>query len=633
MRQNQFVRHCCSFLMACILVFMMSGGVVYAQESYTVEVGNQLFPVYPSLYSSRGQVMVPLKGLTEALGGIYLDLPMGSAQETAILNDRALILITGMNVQLILPLNDYPEYTPGDSMDDYLQILLTALMDGSIPIDNIKYSIVEKDGDIYLPLEVFASSFDLSYSIRHNTISFEPNFITYGGSNLSTKSTVTFRLRIPNKVYDGKPLTWSEDMLEVFCNGERITDYLPLSYDYQYTDMRAVIHSSDGAPINAGTYLLTITTDSRDPKYTGTGYVSFIIEQAELMLTAKDTTISVDNPLPTFSYEVSGIVPGDTRAKALTEEPILSIGTQNINQPGAYEIVISGGSCGNNYTIVERNNGILTVLSGKDMQTIRIRCVERASGRTIRTIEQQGTEGSILTISAPALEGYFPDQSEQQVTVAADTVVTFYYDSVDTSEEETLSEAFSSYISGFEDGTFRPQNNMKRNECAVMLYRLLTEKVGDVGSDSTVWRFHDMRFNTWYDTEVCTLAARGIITGYQDGTFLPERTVSRAEFVVMALRFAEIVPTVGESRYSDVSQTHWAANYIQTATQYGLISGYSDGTFRPEQYITRAEAVTILNKISGRTGCTLISKDVIFPDVPVGYWAYADIMLASNACK
>jgi len=117
------------------------------------------------------------------------------------------------------------------------------------------------------------------------------------------------------------------------------------------------------------------------------------------------------------------------------------------------------------------------------------------------------------------------------------------------------------------------------------------------------------------------------ISGYSDGSFGPDNTITRAEFVTMAMRFAGVSGKTGSTGFPDVAGTYWAAGYIAAAVDGGYISGYPNGTFGPDNQITRAEAVTILNKIRG---CAGISEGVSFTDVPESHRAYAAITAAAT---
>lgn len=602
----------------------------YTQTPYTVEVGNKALSPALLPYSNGTQIMIPFKATTEALGGIWLDAPTGTASKASVLNDKVLLIATDINGQVVLSLIEKIDFNTADGVDDYVVILLPLMLDGTIPVKIIDYPIVEQSGDLYIPLEVFTSALDLDANVDRTTISFKPGFVYYQPINF----TVTFQLDVTSKTYDGKPFTSLEKDIKVFCDGVQVTDYLPLSFECMYTNMNADLQNVDGLPVNAGEYALSVRTNVNDPQYSGTGHFSFMIYPADLVLTVKDETISVGDPLPTFSCEVSGIVPGETRADALVEEPLFSVAADT-TQPGAYRIKASGGKAGLNYNIKDRRSGTLTVSSGVQEEIVQIRCVDAVSGSVLLISQQRAPAGTSITVNAPTLEGYqVSGQLQQRIIAGKGVAATFYYTRTDSNINQDSGDRSPTthlpYITGYEDGTFRPGNNVTRSETAVMLYRLLAQMRDMAAPEGATWRFLDTPPGTWYNTAVCTLALEGIVNGYEDGSFRPEHMVTRAEFVTMALRLAGISPSGAGRRFRDVSQTHWAAGYIQAAAGSGLILGYSDGTFRPNQYITRAEAVTILNRVSERSECAAVNCTLTFSDVPANYWAYQAIMLAAN---
>lgn len=186
------------------------------------------------------------------------------------------------------------------------------------------------------------------------------------------------------------------------------------------------------------------------------------------------------------------------------------------------------------------------------------------------------------------------------------------------------------YLDGYPGNTFQPEEDMTRAEAAQMFYNLLRDQ--DV--DTTV-SFTDVAADAWYAEAVNTLATLEIVDGVGDNRFAPERTITRAEFTTMAMRFCQEIPT-GENIFSDVDQDDWFYDYVVGSIQYGWINGYPDGTFRPNDTITRAEVTTIANRMLGRAADEAYvdgHQDQLraFPDVTKGYWAYYDITEATNA--
>ena len=186
------------------------------------------------------------------------------------------------------------------------------------------------------------------------------------------------------------------------------------------------------------------------------------------------------------------------------------------------------------------------------------------------------------------------------------------------------------YLNGYGTGLFGPDDHMTRAEAAQMFYNLLLDQ--DVSS--TV-RFTDVPADAWYARAVETLASLGMVEGVGGGKFAPERTITRAEFTVMAMRFARL-PEGGENPFSDVTSSDWFYDQVVGAVQYGWITGYTDGTFRPEATITRAEVTAITNRLLDRAADEDYVDDHAgelrqFPDVSASCWAYHDIVEATNA--
>ena len=124
----------------------------------------------------------------------------------------------------------------------------------------------------------------------------------------------------------------------------------------------------------------------------------------------------------------------------------------------------------------------------------------------------------------------------------------------------------------------------------------------------------------------------GVISGYQDGTFGPQRNITRAELATILARFCDTSGSAAVlDRFTDISHS-WARKYINLAAEAGLVYGYTDGTFRPDQNITRAETIVMVNRILGRSASadTVVKGYKTFSDVPTGAWYYWDIVEASN---
>ncbi len=194
------------------------------------------------------------------------------------------------------------------------------------------------------------------------------------------------------------------------------------------------------------------------------------------------------------------------------------------------------------------------------------------------------------------------------------------------------------YVIGYPDGTFRADGYMTRAEAAAIFARLISEaKDESIRANAS---FDDISSRDWYYSYVAYLKKYDVIEGYEDDTFRPENKVTRAEFVAMAVRYYDITDDVDysttTSKYSDLSSGHWAAKDISYATSKDWLNGYADGSFKPDNSITRAEVVAVVNRVTGRIADEkYITKNYTklnrFTDLKDnGFWAYGDIMEAAN---
>lgn len=186
------------------------------------------------------------------------------------------------------------------------------------------------------------------------------------------------------------------------------------------------------------------------------------------------------------------------------------------------------------------------------------------------------------------------------------------------------------YMNGYQDGTIKPLNNITREEVASIFYRMLTDDSRKI-FDTQNQDFSDINADRWSVGAIATLANAGIITGNSDGTFAATKPITRAEFAVVASRFDTLEENTDGITFSDISG-NWAEKYIKSAVKKGWITGYSDGTFKPNQYITRAEAMALINRVLDRrveaTG--LVDGYKTFSDVKPTDWYYYQVIEATN---
>ena len=188
------------------------------------------------------------------------------------------------------------------------------------------------------------------------------------------------------------------------------------------------------------------------------------------------------------------------------------------------------------------------------------------------------------------------------------------------------------YLMGYPDGTVRPGGSITRAEATTIFFRLLTEE-----SRSQFWatenRYSDVSAGQWYNNAVSTMTRAGIVNGYPDGTFRPNAPITRAEMAKIIALFAKLEPSA--ERFPDTAG-HWAEPYIRLAAGSGWIEGYPDGTFRPDRAITRAETVTMIDRVLERVPkdeSRLLPHETMltFPDCRPGQWFYIAVQEAANS--
>lgn len=204
----------------------------------------------------------------------------------------------------------------------------------------------------------------------------------------------------------------------------------------------------------------------------------------------------------------------------------------------------------------------------------------------------------------------------------------------------TAGKKHSAYIAGYPDGIFGPERSMTRAEATAIFARLLAEKRNNTIEPVGFTGFLDVPSHAWYSGYVRYLVDAGVVSGTTATTFEPGREITRAEFVAMAVRFVDaygitVKPVKNSGGFKDVSDGDWAAEYIRNAAKYGWVSGYGDGTFRGDTTITRAEVVSIVNRLLERTADTKyiannLSKLNTFTDLSKAHWAYYPVMEAAN---
>ena len=249
---------------------------------------------------------------------------------------------------------------------------------------------------------------------------------------------------------------------------------------------------------------------------------------------------------------------------------------------------------------------------------------------------KEGTEVALSKIPTRAgfsFLGWYADAALTQlvtkVTMDSDKTV---YASWKEDETPVLEKGdHFAYIIGYKDGYVRPNRNISRAEVATIFFRLLTDDAREKYWSSTN-NYSDVKDTDWCNNAISTLSNMGILKGYEDGTFHPNAPVTRAEFAVIAARFSDGAAD-DYATFSDVPNDYWATKEIAKAAKLGWIKGYTDGTFRPTNNITRAEVMTLVNRVleRGVDEEGLMEDAIQWADNKPGDWYYYDVQEATNS--
>ena len=292
----------------------------------------------------------------------------------------------------------------------------------------------------------------------------------------------------------------------------------------------------------------------------------------------------------------------------------------------------SGGSIRYPVVLEQSKNGTVQASPARPRHTEWVILTPKPEhGYVVDTIAVTDQNGNAVPVVRRADGTYTFRQPEGTVTVRA----TFRRNEEPLSPDKTGVSALlntkdhSAYMQGYKDGRFGPKDPLTRAQAAQMFYNLLLEQ--KVPTDAA---FADVSANAWYAKAVNTMAALGIMDGVGGNRFDPNRPISRAEFTVTAMRFATL-KAESSARFSDVSETAWYADGVCRAAAFGWITGYPDGTFKPQGTISRAEVVTIVNRMLGRVPDQAwidshAQELTQFPDLSRD-WAYYAIMEAANS--
>lgn len=252
--------------------------------------------------------------------------------------------------------------------------------------------------------------------------------------------------------------------------------------------------------------------------------------------------------------------------------------------------------------------------------------------------EYKGRLNEVVTAKPKNIDGFICNMGEQDLKITRivkDNVIIFEY----IKEYKVPNHKYLDYdlnhklyIVGYEDGTVRPENNITRAETATIFYRLLRDDV-QKQYKTEINKFTDVNEDNWFNVSVSTLANIGVIGGYSDGSFKPNQYITRAEFVALMIKLFDINSENVMNRFTDVSENDWYYNAILASVNKGFIAGYPDGSFKPNQFITRAEACKIVNKMLDRkpTKPGFYNHLIDWPDLSENAWYYLDMVEATHS--
>ena len=253
---------------------------------------------------------------------------------------------------------------------------------------------------------------------------------------------------------------------------------------------------------------------------------------------------------------------------------------------------------------------------------------ERCSSGTKVTLDKTPTRESYTFI------GWYADKALTQkitsVTMNSDKTVYAGWEATGVPDKLNGDDHFA-YVIGYPDGKVHPEGNISRAETATIFFRLLKADIRD-GNLSADNGFSDVSDGQWHNKAISTMAKLGIVKGRRADSFDPDASITRAEFAAICARFST-KPVENSGSFSDISG-HWAENEIERAAAFGWISGYPDGTFRPDARITRAEAMTMINRVLCRmpqSESDLLDSMVTWPDNKPSDWHYLAVQEATNS--
>ena len=459
--------------------------------------------------------------------------------------------------------------------------------------------------------------------------------------------TVTITSGSASKTYDGTPLTNDEIKItgDGFVDGEATAIATGSQTDVGHSDNTIEIIKKDG--FDANNYAIelkegTLTVEKRPYRPNPS-----ITDKITVEITGNSDSIVYDgteHSVKDYTVKIS-----DSR---YTEKDFTFSGkalASGINA-GTYEMGLKADQFKNtnarftNVEFIIKADGVLTITQRP--LTITAGSAEGIAPVTCDkyTVEGLATGDKVDSVKITGIQsepGESPNVASDAVIknakgedVTANYKIT-YVDGVLKAIEVLNKEIHFNYVIGYTDGTIRPNNDISRAEVATIFFRLLTDEAREQYT-TTAGNFTDVKAGMWCNRAIATLTNMGIIKGYTDGSFQPNKSITRAELATIIARFAKL--DVNTKTFSDING-HWAQKNIELAAGNGWINGYEDGTFRPNNNITRAETFAMINRVLDRQ---TESVSDLLPTSEMNMWSdnlnenawyYKDVQEATNYHK
>ena len=433
--------------------------------------------------------------------------------------------------------------------------------------------------------------------------------VTYFGDDANTLSKDSYRFKVD---YDSaKTFVWTID--------EEVTQSAPVQLTYTVK-----LAAPETEP---GTYG---TKDLKGDDLTLTDAEALFTNESAVLNAKNSVGVPVEEqvfPKPSVSYTISSGTGGDDGDD---DDDKYFFAIQKVDAQDGHAL---NGAKFELYQL-DKNDRI------KNRRVVRTTQQSSKNGIALFGVDNKNSYDGIwyyAEVSAP--EGYVLDRTEYEINAKdfsdslstavsdADTVRNYRGTTPDLLND---SDHFA-YVIGYKDGNVRPYGLISRAETTTIFFRLLKDSVRD-GNLLTSNTYTDVPDDYWANTAISTMTGLGIVQGRSATTFDPKAPITRAQFAAICARF-DTGKSNGEQTFSDI-QGHWAEKYIERAAELGWIKGFEDGTFRPDTYITRAQAMTMINRVLNRIPedeSDLLPGMNVWPDCNPGDWFYLAVQEATNS--